>query len=63
MTDCSVCRFHAFFAAQDNFPTSQLLYVSSRGITATKETIGTGLKVKGAVDDGSSEDDANPEDG
>ena len=61
-----VYRFHTFFATQDNLQTSQLLYLSSMGIVATKENARDGAKVESAevvVDGASSEDDANPEDG
>lgn len=32
-----VCRFYSFFAAIDNLKSSQLLYLSSMGLAATKD--------------------------
>ena len=61
-----MCRFHAFFATQDNLQTSQLLYLSSKGVAATKQISSDDVKIDGTevdVDGTSSEDDANPEDG
>ncbi|MCJ1246020.1 tRNA pseudouridine synthase 1 [Trapelia coarctata] len=59
-------QFHIMFSSIDNLRTSQLLYLSSMGIAATKED-GNGdvteIKVEEAVDGGSSDDDEHPEDG
>ena len=52
----------------DNLKTSQLLYLSSVGFAATKKVIvnedaSTQADPRATLDDASSEDDANPEDG
>ena len=54
------------FSSLDNLRTSQLLYLSSMGIPATKnggDGDATVAKVEEAVDAGSSDDDEHPEDG
>ena len=62
------CRFHTLFAMHDNRKTSQLFYLSSLGFAATKKVIANEeASLQGdsraTLDDASSEDDANPEDG
>lgn len=60
-------RFHTFFTSIDNCKSSQLLYLTSMGIPATKRdtAIGSAGDADGnaAIDDASSDDDAEPEDG
>ncbi|KAL9103555.1 MAG: hypothetical protein Q9187_008994 [Circinaria calcarea] len=61
-------QFHTLFAMHDNLKTSQLLYLSSVGFAATKKVIvnedaSTQADPRATLDDASSEDDANPEDG
>ena len=55
------------FSQIDNLRSSQLLYLSSMGIEATKEDGSVGAvnakEVEEAVEGGSSDDDEQPEDG
>ena len=59
--------FHTFFASIDNFKSAQLLYLTSMGVPATKRDMATGLAgatdADAAIEDPSSNDDAEPEDG
>lgn len=68
----STSRFHTFFSSIDNFKSAQLLYLTSMGVPATKRDMaigsaggvgGGGEEGEAAIDEPSSDDDAEPEDG